>query len=349
MASFGFLSAGNDGSANYRSLLPARAVSWLRLKEHSPTYARTRPHSVYVSQQFNEDMHRCDVIIGSRVAHPGAMPAWRALREEGKKLVLDLDDDYFHIDTSNGSAYAFWSTEMQGNLREAIELSDVVTVCSEGLAESIYKTTLHPNIKVCENALDAGINGIVRDYDPELLTIGWAGTENTAAWLPMIKDVINKAAKDDYGRRVFVEFIGCPAAYLGNMGFRLRRNFGKAIEFIFDPREYLTELSRIDILLAPYRSTAFTEAKFPTKALEAGKLGIPLIASAIRPYSEWIDHGVNGFLVRNNSQHEWGRYLGALIQDVGLRRKIGLAGRVRATRNSLQSYLGEAWEAACLS
>lgn len=349
MASFGFLAAGSDGSANYRTLLPARAISWLRPKEHGPDYVRSRPHSIEVSQQFGPEIHSCDVIIGSRVAHPGAMPAWRALREEGKRLVLDVDDDYFNIDRENKSAYDFWTTEMQNNLRESMELSDVVTVCSEGLAESVYKTTLHPNIRVVENALDASINGIVRNYEPELLTIGWAGTENTAAWLPMIKDVINKAAKDQYGRRVFVEFIGVPAGIAGGMGFRFRRGFGRCVEFLHDPRDYLTGLSRIDVLLAPYRSTPFTEAKFPTKALEAGKLGIPLIASAIRPYSEWIDHGVNGFLVRNNAQHEWGRYLGALIQDAGLRRKIGLASRARASRNSLQSYLGEAWEAACLS
>jgi glycosyltransferase involved in cell wall biosynthesis len=78
-------------------------------------------------------------------------------------------------------------------------------------------------------------------------------------------------------------------------------------------------------------------------------LGIPLIASNIRPYAEWIDHGRTGFLVPNNRQHEWGRYLGALIQDKDLRRKIGLAARARASRNTLQGYLGTAWEEAALS
>jgi len=349
VAKFAFLAAGNDGSSNYRSLLPALAVSWLRPKTHGSEIARTRrPHTVHVGQQFDDDMINADVIIGMRVAHPNAMPAWRKLREDGKRLVLDLDDDYFHIDVSNGSAYAFWSTEILRNLRESIELSDVVTVCSQALAESIARTTKHPNIKVVENALDAGINGIPRDYDPELLTVGWAGTENTAAWLPIIKEAINKAARDDYGKRVFVEFIGCPASYAANMGFRFRRGFGRCITFIPQPQEYLSELRRIDVLLAPYRSTPFTEAKFPTKGLEAGFLGIPLIASAIRPYCEWITHGKNGFLVPNNRQHEWVRYTSALVQDAALRRKMGLAARARASRNSLQGYLGVAWEEAAL-
>jgi hypothetical protein len=36
--------------------------------------------------------------------------------------------------------------------------------------------------------------------------------------------------------------------------------------------------------LAPYQGTPFNNAKFPTKALEAGFWGTPLIASDIRPY-----------------------------------------------------------------
>ena len=342
-------------------MLAATAVAWLRPEfDDDGTPLTRRPHKVMVSARLDNQLAANDVIVGARVAHHDAMPGWRALKGLGKTMVLDLDDDYFHIDPSNAVAYDYWvngkedgKVVIEGgflpNLRESIELSDVVTVCSEGLAESISKTTKHPNIRVVENALDAAVNGIPRDYDPELLTIGWTGTANTAAWLPMIKDVINKAAKDEYDRRVFVEFIGAPASYISACGFRLRKGFGRAIEFIHEPDRYLSELRRIDILLAPYRSTAFTEAKFPTKALEAGMLGIPLIASAIRPYAEWIEHGVNGFLVPNNKQYEWGRYTSALIQDATLRRKMGLAARARASANTMQGYLGEAWETACLN
>jgi hypothetical protein len=297
------------------------------------------------------------------------MPHWREMRNNGRtRLVVDLDDDYFHIDPSNQTAWDYWmkGKDRDGSilrdggllplLRESIEMSDAVTVCSQALGESIERTTKHPNVRVVENSLPAALDGDnkdangrprTRDYDPELLTIGWAGTENTAAWLPLILDAVNKAARDDYGRRVFVKFIGVHASQAAAMGFKFRRTFGECVHFIPDPRQYLHELSRIDVLLAPYRSTPFTEAKFPTKALETGALGIPLIASAIRPYSEWITHGVNGFLVPTNRPHEWGRYLGALINDAGLRRKIGLAARVRASRNTLQNY-GEKWESACL-
>jgi glycosyltransferase involved in cell wall biosynthesis len=77
-------------------------------------------------------------------------------------------------------------------------------------------------------------------------------------------------------------------------------------------------------------------------------MGIPLIASAIRPYQDWITHCKDGFLVPNNRQHEWGHYLGALINDPKLRRRVGLAARARASRNSKQTF-GVKWEEACLT
>jgi len=357
LASFAFLTSGNDGSNWYRAHQPALALSWLREKATNPY---RRPHNVIVQQQLTPEMAKADVIIGSRVAHPQAMPIWKQLKANGHKLILDLDDDYFHIDRTNPGAWEFWNESIKDgeklgepgqlleNLRTNIELSDVVTVCSQGLAEAIYKETLHPCIRVVENGLNAAIAGIKRDYDPELLKVGWAGTQNTAAWLPMIVDVVNKAAKDHYGKRVYVEFVGVPGQVAGAMGFRFRKGYGRCIEFITDMRMYATEIATFDVMLAPYRSTQFTEAKFPTKALEAGMMGIPLIASHIRPYAEWIEHGQNGFLVRNNAQHEWGKYLGALINDVKLRRDMGEEARERALDNTMQDYLGVAWERACL-
>jgi glycosyltransferase involved in cell wall biosynthesis len=350
VASFAFWRAGNDGTSYYRCVTPAQSLAWLRPKTHGSIWARTsRPHDIYVDARLSEQEMRRDVVIGQRVAHPDAMPHWRWMAEhKTTRLIMDLDDDYFKIDKENRTAYEFWQGEYRDNLLEGIQLSDVVTVASQGLKESLEKTTGHPNIRVVENCIDAGATGIVRPYNPEVLKIGWAGTENTAAWLPMIKDVINKAAADKYGRRVYVEFIGVPADYAGSLGFRFRKGFGRCITFIHDMRSYIQELGTIDILLAPYRSTPFTEAKFPTKALEAGALGIPLIASAIRPYRDWITHGVNGFLVPNNRQHEWGHYLGALIEDVELRKRIGKAARERAQLNSKQSF-GVKWEEATLS
>ena len=63
------------------------------------------------------------------------------------------------------------------------------------------------------------------------------------------------------------------------MGFRWRKGQGTIINWLPKFDSYLQALSTIDILLAPYAHTRFTAAKFATKGLESGILGIPIIAS----------------------------------------------------------------------
>ena len=210
---------------------------------------------------------------------------------------------------------------------------DGVIACSEGLAHSLRKRTSTP-VHVIENALHAGILAFTRSYDPERLTVGWAGSENTAAWLPMIKTVVNQAVAGRYGTPPFIKFIGVPAQTAFDMGFRWRRGSGTIINWIPKFDNYLQALSTVDILLAPYALTPFTAAKFPTKGLESGILGIPIIASRIPPYEDWIDNGVNGYLIPDDKPYLWGDRLAELLQDKHLRRRMGLANTARASTES---------------
>jgi hypothetical protein len=60
-----------------------------------------------------------------------------------------------------------------------------------------------------------------------------------------------------------------------------------------------------------------------------------------------ITHGENGFLAPNNRQHEWSRYLAALIQDKDLP-TYGIGCGTCVTEQPAR-LLGTAWEEACLS
>ena len=108
---------------------------------------------------------------------------------------------------------------------------------------------------------------------------------------------------------------------------------------------YLVEVAKFDIWVAPYHATPFNEAKFATKALEAGFWGIPLIASDIRPYREWGGDGLD--LVDEYRTHGWSRSLRNLIEDSDWRRHRGEAARSQAARYSMQE-VGRQWEGAIL-
>jgi glycosyltransferase involved in cell wall biosynthesis len=285
-------------------------------------------------------LHRnADVIIGSRVANPGPTAIWQALAAEpsGPRLVLDLDDDYFHIDPSNTRAYEFWNRPgILAALRSNMLAADVVTVASEGLAEVVaYELggNAAPPIVVVPNGLHAAYLGRPRNYDPEVLTIGWSGSNATAVDYDLAARAVNKAL-DTYPH-VRARLVGMPEELLP------RRLKVEAARWVQPNEAYLEAVSSFDIWVAPYRPTPFNEAKFPTKALEAGALGIPLVASDIRPYTEWITPNVDGILVRHDFQ--FSRALKGLITSATERRRIGEAGRSRAAQNILQE-VGRQWE-----
>ncbi len=81
-------------------------------------------------------------------------------------------------------------------------------------------------------------------------------------------------------------------------------------------------LATSDVQLAPLRlGDAFSDAKSEVKYLEAGVLGVPTIASPTDAFRRVIRHGENGLLA--TTAREWEASLLGLIDDAGLRRRLG--------------------------
>jgi glycosyltransferase involved in cell wall biosynthesis len=327
-----FWSASNDGSSMYRCDLPAMALAWLG---HTTWSSQILPATRKASS---------DVVVGARVAQPGALTVWKELRDAGKRLVLDLDDDYLHIDPTNKQAHKFWADpDMQARLLTAVHMSDRVTVVSEALAEIMRDH--HPDVRVVPNGLHAGLLNHQRDYRPDTLVVGWAGTTSTLPGLGMVSRPMTRITAytpppSTGTSRVVAATLGVDPEHATAAGLP---EGTKSTGWVPHGQPYLARIAAFDVLLAPYPDTPFNTAKFPTKALESGILGIPLIASAIRPYTEWVTHGVDGYLVRHD--HEWSRYLKALVDDPDRRQRMGAAARARASRNVLQD-IALSWQDA---
>jgi glycosyltransferase involved in cell wall biosynthesis len=326
-----FWTADTGGSGLYRGVLPAMSLDWIG---HQPSAGPRLPE--------NWREQGLDVVVGCRVARPGPSRTWREMREAGVRLVMDLDDDYFHLDPSNAVAYQLWSDPaMRQGLIDNIGISDVVTCCSESLA--VVLRDFHHDVRVVPNGLPAQYLGQVRDYDPETLSVGWAGTSSTVHELrePGVVRALNRIA--DYRRPggMFVRLVGIDARMALACG--LRGDHLGALGWVENFGHYLQAVSEFDVWVAPYRDIPFNRAKFPTKFLEASILGIPLVASDIEPYRAVIRHGENGFLVKR--EHEWGRLLKQLADDPELRQRIGMAARAEASGSILQA-INRQWETA---
>lgn len=328
MGRFHFWSADMAGSCYYRAYLPAMGLSWLN-------------HQVSQGIRLPQNWESYDTIVGCRVAQTGPSRMWRKLKAEGKRLLLDLDDDYFHIDPSNTEAVRVWDKAMLGRLADNMALADLVTCCSEPLAAVLRDYA--PDVRVIPNGLPAQYLGKPRDYAAadRPLYVGWAGTSSTVAELPEAVRALNRISQYPREGGVMVRLVGIGPEQAMGLGLR-GRQIG-ALGWVERIEHYLQAVEEFDVWCAPYRSTPFNGAKFPTKWLESSVLGIPLIASDTPAYRAVIRHGENGFLVRY--EHEWGRLLKRLVDDPALRQRIGMAARGEASGSIMQA-LHHQWEAA---
>ncbi|MFG3170553.1 glycosyltransferase family 4 protein [Streptomyces sp. NPDC048200] len=323
-----FWSADMAGSAFYRAVMPAMALSWLG-------------HHVSHGVRLPQNWASYDTVIGCRVAQKDPSRMWIKLKDEGKRLILDLDDDYFHIDPSNTRAREVWDTQMLGRLAHNMQLADLVTCVTEPLAAVLRQFT-DTEVRVIPNGLPAQYLGRPRDYAAEgrPLYVGWAGTSSTVAELPEAVRALNRISQYPRSGGVMVRLVGIDSAQAIGLGLR-GKQIG-ALGWVERIEHYLHAVGEFDVWCAPYRDTAFNGAKFPTKWLEASVLGIPLVASDTPAYRAVIRHGETGFLVRH--EHEWGRYLKRLVDDPGLRERVGMAARGEASGSIMQA-LHYQWEA----
>ena len=99
-----------------------------------------------------------------------------------------------------------------------------------------------------------------------------------------------------------------------------------------DMAAYYTMFSQFDICIAPILPTPFNDAKSEIKSLEAGRGGIPIVATNFGPYRRYVDHGEDGMLCLN--EEDWFTHLRALVFDHDMRAEVGARGRAKAEQRT---------------
>jgi glycosyltransferase involved in cell wall biosynthesis len=206
-----------------------------------------------------------------------------------------------------------------------------VTVTTAHLADVVSR--FNDNVHVLPNCVDATLLERQRPRN-ERVTVGWAGgsshindfdfTGNAIrTFLRRSGDVDLHVIGTDFRRA-----LGCPEA--------------RHSEWSENLVDYLNTID-FDIGIAPLAYHAFNKSKSDLKVLEYAALGIPVIATDYGPYTESVQHGVTGFLVRHS--HEWARYLRELVNDEALRLEMGANARRWAATRTIQGNVWR-WEAA---
>jgi glycosyltransferase involved in cell wall biosynthesis len=255
---------------------------------------------------------QADVILIHRsVCLAGPALLERMLTLWRKPILFDFDDAIYLRHTS-GANWLFDWLKFPGKTATLCRLSSVVVAGNEYLAA--YARRHNPRVVVVPTSIDTDLYAPMdRENSSGRVTIGWTGSTTSMTYLEMLAPVLRDLlAHRDVEIRVQSNrppiLPGVPVTW---------RPWSRDTE--------VQEIRRYQIGIKPMPDDPWARGKCPMKELQYMALGIPAVCSRVGTASEVISHGENGFLA--SSVDEWRAYLTRLIDDEGLRRRIGLAGR----------------------
>ena len=104
-----------------------------------------------------------------------------------------------------------------------------------------------------------------------------------------------------------------------------KARIGSIVKFLGYRNDYSRILLSMDIVVQP----SLANEDSPLATIEAMGLGKPIVASRLAGLAEQIAHGENGFLIDPGSTDQLANALEILIDDVGLRQRMGDKGKAR--------------------
>jgi len=310
----------SEGGGYYRVRLPIE-----ELGRHDGFVTSCERATVYVKPDD------ADVIVahmaGSANDPSGAVRIhqwWRTLRKSCRR-VYELDDDPFELEGHNPAFADFNAETSRDSLEFCIRTADLVTASVEPLAEKMRR--YNRNVVVCKNRIDESMLAMERPRRDKLV-IGWAGGPSHSKDM-LVASYGLRRVLDWYPKTVEGHFVGADLRRPVRRDGRVR--FSKWAQKTVD----YYRLIDFDIGVAPLRPGVFTDAKSAIKALEYGALGIPVVASAVTPYNDYVIDGVTGFLVR--TEREWAQRLRDLIEDEAMRGEMGRKAKEVAAQHTIQN------------
>jgi glycosyltransferase involved in cell wall biosynthesis len=306
-------------------------------------YRMILPHTQLAAHGWDVDMESCqletgpginaramaghDVIVGQRINKPGGEHVWREARTATSRLVVELDDDVFHITPENFTAYTQWRNPARLDAAiHAIEVSDLVTASTPVLAEVLSE--YNRNVVVLQNHIPEFVCEIERTRR-DRPCVGWMGGASHGLDVGMIVQPVRKFL----GRFPGWDLRLAATDYRPTFKVGERASFSRWVQVNDDPEGFYRSMD-FDIGLAPVTPTTFNASKSHLKALEYAALGIPVIASDFPPYRDFVRHGETGFLVKRD--HEWLKYMSELAADAELREAMGTKARELARQWTIE-------------
>jgi glycosyltransferase involved in cell wall biosynthesis len=307
-----FLGVGPDGCGWYRGVQPVAALAAVGVRASIQRHlTRTFKGAVTVALKLD-----ADTLVIQRPLPPEMPSVVACAAKEGRRVVIELDDDVWSMAPHNPAARHFGRATLD-RLAECCRLAHCVIVSTAPLAARVRAVTGQREIVVIPNAVDPALAGPERTETSPII-VGWAGGASHRADFRVARDAVIRAQSLP---GVDVHFYGddplCgPPPTPGP----------RAIHgWTADMATHYRNISGFHIGLAPVENSRFNRSKSSLKWIEYSLHSTAAILSAVPCYEGFAVHGETALLAAD--KHEWERALMRLMRDEGLRRELGEAAR----------------------
>jgi glycosyltransferase involved in cell wall biosynthesis len=324
------LISGYDGCGYYRIQLIAKYLNKLP--------------DVYMKISFEyskELIDWADLIVLQKQVNQKAIPFVEYAKSKGKKIITEVDDDYFNIPEWN-PAHKYY-LDKQENLINFYKLSDAMTVTNEHLAQEMRK--YNSNVYVLPNSLDIPFIEKLKtipdeekfkhikylnknqkklsiqeafDFLKDKKVIGWGGSPTHLRDLQQATNALIEICKKD--KDIVLMMMACSTDDLLN-------NINSDQIILVNPVPIFLYhknliLQKWDLGICPIEDNLFNRSKSNLKYLEFSSLGFACVCSDVENYRKTINHLENGILTKNTDD-SWYTAFNSILYDDDLKNKIG--------------------------
>jgi len=234
------------------------------------------------------------------------------LARANPRIIFDFDDAIFTRPPWEENP----DPGVSARLEKTLKRSRAVVAGNRYLAD--YARPFCSRVEVIPTGVDLDfISRVPREKSEAAagVRVGWTGTQENLWYLSKIAEAFPRL-QARFGKKVEFRVISngafeVPGASIQNIPWTLAGEY---------PR-----LAALDIGLAPLGDDPWSRGKCGFKAIQYMALAIPPVASRSGVYPEIIREGENGLLA--GGIEEWEEKTARLIEDEGLRKKMGEAAR----------------------
>jgi glycosyltransferase involved in cell wall biosynthesis len=243
-----------------------------------------------------------------------------AYRHRKTPLLADYDDAVFQRYEDHSCRVL--RSLMKNKIPLTMERASIVVAGSEYLAAYASANGAR-RVELLPTVVDTQRYVSTAPEKHELLRIGWIGSPKTFKYLASVLPAI-------------LESIQGYAAEVVAIGGGMQHELPRSVQIrSWSEDAEVNELQRIDIGIMPIPDEPFERGKCGYKLIQYMASGKPVVASPVGENINIVAHGVTGFLA--TTSRDWSNAIRTLLNDAGLRKRMGAAGRSLAeTKYSLK-------------